>query len=314
MLTPVSDDLYSLFAVFTERVLTKARVGLERFPTEVAKYSHFIQMLQLLQSHKNDLSHLGGEKFLSRRLDETVYLGPSHFSVYKPFFDDESEIQFFKLGKQVFAEAKNYRFALPFPHGVEQLNLVYTRDWYGECDVHDGYVIDVGAFIGETAVYFVSKGARKVLAFEAAPPLFRLAKQNIVLNHVENVVQIKNAAVSDRNGSIRFDYLSNQPASSSYLNSSAQGATTFVIKSISLKDVIGHSDHVDLLKLNCEGAEHQILRQAHELNLFDNIGSIMVEVHGPDEKLRGYLKNASYKIVSYRPTTKGICNIYATRN
>ena len=40
----------------------------------------------------------------------------------------------------------------------------------------------------------------------------------------------------------------------------------------------------------------------------------MVEIHGIDEKLRGYLKGASYKIVSDRFCEKEVRYILATMN
>jgi len=314
VLIPISNDLYTEFAVSVKIFLGKAKINLGRIPEEWVKYSFFLQMLQFLQIHDSDVCHLGGERFWHKELREIVYLGSNHFPTYKPFFEVEGKIRFFKRNGQIFAEIKDHIFALPFPHGLAQLDLVFLKDWYGECNVQNRCVVDVGAFIGDTAVYFASKGARKVLAFEAAPPLFRLAEQNVLLNHVEDVVQIKNAALSDRNGFTRFNYRAFSPSSSSYLNSNVKNPTEFVVKSVSFSEVISSLEYVDLLKLNCEGAEHQILQQAYKLNLFEKIGNIMVEIHGIDEKIRGYLKSASYKIVSDRFCEKGVHYIFAAKN
>ena len=40
---------------------------------------------------------------------------------------------------------------------------------YDFCDVNGRYVVDVGANIGASAIYFATKGAKKVLAFEPFP-------------------------------------------------------------------------------------------------------------------------------------------------
>jgi FkbM family methyltransferase len=314
VLVPISNDLYTEFALSVKKFLRIAKIDPGRLPEEWAKYSFLLQMLQFLQIHDSDISHLGGERFWHKELREIVYLGPDHLSTYKPFFEFEGKIKFFKRNGQIFAEIKDHVFALPFPHGLAQLDMVFLKDRYGECNVQGSSVVDVGAFIGDTAVYFASRGARKVLAFEAAPPLFRLAEQNVLLNHVEDVVQMKNAALSDRNGFAHFNYSAFSPQSSSYLDSKVKNPTEFVVESVSVSKVISSLEYVDLLKLNCEGAEHQILQQAHELNLFKKIGNIMVEIHGIDEKIRGYLKSASYKIVSDRFCEEGVHYIFATKN
>ena len=47
---------------------------------------------------------------------------------------------------------------------------------YGVVDVTDGVVIDIGGFLGETALYFLSGGARKVYVFE--PIYYRYLRRN----------------------------------------------------------------------------------------------------------------------------------------
>jgi hypothetical protein len=40
---------------------------------------------------------------------------------------------------------------------------------YDFCDVNGRYVVDVGANVGASAIYFATRGAKKVLAFEPFP-------------------------------------------------------------------------------------------------------------------------------------------------
>jgi hypothetical protein len=42
-------------------------------------------------------------------------------------------------------------------------------DAYSVVDMRNRDVVDVGAFVGDTAVYFIKRGAHKVLAIEPPP-------------------------------------------------------------------------------------------------------------------------------------------------
>ena len=46
---------------------------------------------------------------------------------------------------------------------------VFIDDEYGEIDINNRLVIDIGASICDTALYFILKGANKVMAFEPVP-------------------------------------------------------------------------------------------------------------------------------------------------
>jgi ribosomal protein L11 methylase PrmA len=56
-------------------------------------------------------------------------------------------------------------------------------------------VIDVGANVGDTALYFVLNGARKVIAVEPLPNVARCAEENLKLNDVADKVKVVNAVL-----------------------------------------------------------------------------------------------------------------------
>ena len=53
-------------------------------------------------------------------------------------------------------------------------------------------VVDVGANIGDTAIYFALKGAKYVYAFKPYPYSYNIAKKNIRLNHLEDKITLLN--------------------------------------------------------------------------------------------------------------------------
>jgi len=75
-------------------------------------------------------------------------------------------------------------------------------DWL---DVKGKRVLDVGASIGDTAVYFALRGAREVVAFEPYPFPYQFALRNVEVNGLSNV-RVINASISGndaRSGSPR---------------------------------------------------------------------------------------------------------------
>ncbi|MBP1357704.1 MAG: FkbM family methyltransferase, partial [Sulfolobus sp.] len=64
-------------------------------------------------------------------------------------------------------------------------------------------IIDIGAFIGDTPIYFASKGAKKVIALEPNPPTYNLALDNIKLNRLEDKITLLNAGYGKKSGLVR---------------------------------------------------------------------------------------------------------------
>ena len=57
-------------------------------------------------------------------------------------------------------------------------------------------VIDVGASAGDTALYFILNGARKVIAVEPLPNVARCAEENVRLSGATDKVKVLNMALS----------------------------------------------------------------------------------------------------------------------
>jgi len=72
-------------------------------------------------------------------------------------------------------------------------------DWL---DVKGRRVLDVGASIGDTAVYFALRGAREVVAFEPYPFPYGYALKNVDANGLKNV-KVINAGVSGHDGTVK---------------------------------------------------------------------------------------------------------------
>jgi len=141
-------------------------------------------------------------------------------------------------------------------------------------------VVDVGAHIGAFSV-MVARKAHRVLAFEPEPGNFQMLKKNKEVNHFENV-SIFEMAVSGSCGYQDINvYSKGSTGNHSLYQGSTKGAEKQRVQTISLDEIIRREalNRIDFLKMDCEGAEHDILRYMS----FDTARKIMgmgMETHG----------------------------------
>ncbi|MFP3319320.1 MAG: FkbM family methyltransferase [Acidilobus sp.] len=116
-------------------------------------------------------------------------------------------------------------------------------------------VIDVGASVGDTALYFVLNGARKVIAVEPLPNVAKCAEENVKLNGITDEVKVINAALGSGPVSVPCDY--DPRSSNGFSTLSASGPCK--VPGVTLSDLLNVVDDPYLLKMDCEGCEAQVI-------------------------------------------------------
>lgn len=142
---------------------------------------------------------------------------------------------------------------------------VFARRSYISDEVsipHGGVVVDVGANIGAFSL-FAARGAGTVLAFEPEPRNHERLRRNIDLNGFRNITPIP-MAVSSKTGTCTFHIAAdgNSGAHSLHLTyGDSSPENTVTVETLSIADILErHSlPVIDFLKLDCEGAEWEIL-------------------------------------------------------
>jgi len=199
----------------------------------------------------------------------------------------------------VVCEVAGLRFITPFPYGAFELKGIYGDKVYGNADCDNAVVVDVGAFIGDGSLFFASRGAKRVVAFEPIPVSFDILKKNIVLNGFERAVEPRNDAIGDIFGMVKLAYIPTWPGRSSQSPSSpCENASFFSVASIPLSYVITTLGWVDILKLDCEGCEHRALRDAATNGALNHVGLIIAEVHYKVRALIELLEKEGFKITN----------------
>jgi FkbM family methyltransferase len=146
--------------------------------------------------------------------------------------------------------------------------------------IGDGWtVVDVGAGIGDfTLRAALGHPENRVYAFEPFPESFALLQENLRLNRAPNV-QAFAEAIGGQTGTLALDLSSGEP-----LQFSTEGKGTpekaLAVPCLSLADAWQRLAlaRCDVLKLDCEGAEYDILFQAPDAVL-DGIEHIVMEYH-----------------------------------
>ncbi|HEX5692964.1 MAG TPA: FkbM family methyltransferase [Roseiflexaceae bacterium] len=164
---------------------------------------------------------------------------------------------------------------------VKEVYLDGDYERYGVALQPNWTVIDIGACLGSFAVFAArhAPGIR-VHAFEPAPDSFRLLRQNLELNRVANV-SIYPSAVAAASGPLTLYTFAGHAEQNSLNPLRAHAdARAVTVEALALADVFDRLaiDHCDFLKIDCEGAEFDMLLNAPP-ELFKRVSHICMEYH-----------------------------------
>jgi len=176
---------------------------------------------------------------------------------------------------------------------------VFIRGEYEIPEVLSGLkgreAVDVGANIGDSALYFILHGARKVIAVEPLPNVAKCAENNVRLSSATDNIKVINAALSNGPVSVPCDY----DLSSSGGFSTLKDSGPCKVPGVSLDDLLSMIDDPYLLKMDCEGCEAQVILgpERERLRAFEHI---ILETHPlnsgvSDEKLLTSLKELGFE-------------------
>lgn len=268
-----------LDSVLIEATLFLNHVGIRRLPFSRLRWPRTYRQLCFVAANYNDLKWRGKDLFLEKNLGVEFHLGKSAFYNMETYFQVRDKIRFSRNGDQIYADIEGLKFQLPFPSGVIELKETFIDKQYGQFNVRNSVVLDVGAFIGDSALYFAMNGAKKVAAYEPAPPTLKIAQTNIALNHYENIIKVYGEAIGIEEGTVKINYASQMPGMTSQIWDMGE-SICFEAKVKPLYSAIKDLGYVDLLKMDCEGAEWSIIRDAAFKGKLDEVENIVMEVHG----------------------------------
>lgn len=204
-------------------------------------------------------------------------------------------------------------------HNLISINEVFNEEEYKIKGLNPKVIIDVGANIGDSTIYFAKKYPKAVIyAYEPAKSVFKILSKNLEQNNVGNV-QTFQLGVGSKKGSVYFYENSKSGLSSLYLKGDTQKRQK--INLVTLSQVIKKHKitSCDLLKIDCEGGEFDILLKLKR-NIYSHVKNIVVEYHDKitdyqHDKLVAVLRQNKFKVkIKQHKIENDIGIIYATKH
>lgn len=129
-------------------------------------------------------------------------------------------------------------------------------------------LIDIGANVGDTAIYFANKGY-DVIALEPIPHIYNLALKNIGLNPtIKEKITFINKACSCKKGHTIINFDENKTADAGEYSKATK---QIKVETMTLNNIINEYDiKPNILKIDCEGCEVNIIKHS-DLSMFNQI-------------------------------------------
>lgn len=251
-----------------------------------------VTFLDLVRSYKNYLKSEISHLFLYRKnyknyvnimyrvLTKQYPVFAKTRSGFETIFHDYSDVYNNIMGLETdphddIAYVKN----LKFYGGKKLLGMVgiFIRDVYKFLPVKDKIVIDVGASIADSSIYFASRGARKVIALEPDARIFELASRNIKINNYSDKIELIHAGCSGMS-ECHFDSCGPK-------------------QNMTLEQIINRcQSSPQVLKLGCLGCEYDVILNTPE-EIISSFSHIQVQFHYGYRNIKEKLERCGFKVM-----------------
>ncbi|HEY4495637.1 MAG TPA: FkbM family methyltransferase [Candidatus Paceibacterota bacterium] len=205
---------------------------------------------------------------------------------------------------------------------TSSISVIFFKREYGVIK-ENSTVLDIGANRGYFSVYAANSVKHvKVYSFEPIKATYDSILENIQINNLKEKIIPFNLGVAGSDNVMEFSI-------GSSVNSSISNSMIFnkshdrveKIKCICLKSIIENNNlsKIDLIKMDCEGAEFEILLNT-PADFLENIHEIRMEYHNIDDKklnienLKIFLQENGYKVIKQIPSTESVGIIWFKQN
>lgn len=187
------------------------------------------------------------------------------------------------------------RMAVYFRWEFTEIFIEQPYKWLWDEIKADSTVIDIGANIGDTTLYFaMNPNVKRVLSYEPNLILSKLAKEHFAMSPLNYKIDFAAKAITD-DGKPR--YLPKSIDGNDFLSYSTNGNGTKV-SSVKLADVLQNQKNV-VIKCDCEGAERFMFKDADLKEVY----AMQIECH----------KNCDAEVIS-QLQSKGFNTAYTLRH
>jgi len=196
-----------------------------------------------------------------------------------------------------------YKITRNYDSFIDAIKYTFVDNEWEFLNVEEATVLDIGGYIGDTALYFIGRGAKKVIVYEANPLLCSYLEQVIAENNLVNIVDTRCKAIAPPTENTSNKFILCIPACrdalialSARLVSSEKEcqALQTMYDNVKIVEVDIEPANVlprtDVAKFNCEGCEYYIVSVMEE-PIYNEIG---LHFHGDPKPLVDKLESLGY--------------------
>jgi FkbM family methyltransferase len=190
---------------------------------------------------------------------------------------------------------------------------IFLKGQYRILPVSNAVVIDVGANIGDSSIYFALRGAKSVVAVDPVPHNYMVAIQNVRLNRLSKKISIILGGCASETSFANISCTENSILSKVSDGTQVKVGLTlaknvklekyFKVKLFSLTDLLDEND-IDtkaILKMDCEGCEYGVILSS-PVDTLKRFSHIFIEYHYGYKDLRDKLLSCGFKVSISPPT------------
>ncbi len=184
------------------------------------------------------------------------------------------------------------------------VNTFFKKD-YADISVKGKTILDIGANIGDTGIFYALNGAKKVIGVEPFPKNFQLARENVIANKLEDTIKLLQAGCSSKNGIVKID-----PEYQSNIESKLRNFVNGVdVPLLTLQEIIEKFEipKNSVLKIDCEGCEYDIIENT-PIETLTHFSSMQIEYHSGFYNLKRKLESIGYKVTVTKPHATDVVN------
>lgn len=157
---------------------------------------------------------------------------------------------------------------------------IFKKNEYSFLPVKDKEVVDIGANIGDSAIYFANNGAKHVIAVEPDRVCYDYAVENIATNGYSKKIELILAACGSKD-----------------MFASENDLQFFTLNALIKK----YCSCPEILKIDCEGCEYDFLLNASFTDL-SKFSHIQIEYHFGYKNLKSKLEQCGFDVTCTKPS------------
>ncbi len=166
---------------------------------------------------------------------------------------------------------------------------IFGNGEYDVVPVNNKVVVDIGAALGDTAIFFALKGARKIYGYELNKRHYEIALKNIALNNLQDIIDIEYCGIAGRK------IADTNPVLGALMSADdakhVNEANFKTLDALALEHDLSNA----VLKIDVDGFEYEILNSVSKETL-RRFEYIFLEYHFGVQGIRHILSDAGFDV------------------